>query len=402
MVKLAEAHECTGCMACLSSCKHGAISQSIDARGFCVPEVDDCVCVECGRCVECCPVISPVEFNDEPSRIYAAWSLDLAQRRNSTSGGIFGLIAQKVLADGGFVCGAVINNDNQVEHTISNDFEIVKKMTGSKYVQSDVSHVYSKMVSLAKEGHSILFSGTPCQVAALSKLIPASIRKRFLLIEVVCHGVPSPLIWREYLLWRETRTKSKIMKISFRYKEPSWSIFSMRLALENGSVITDDCYTDPYLNAFLQDYITRECCHSCSYCSSRRCSDITLADFWGYVSRSKMNRNTEDGISLVLINTVCGEDCFESIKTNLNVVEKSFKEAANGNQCLRKPYKANIKKEEFWLDYKTYDFEFVAMKYLGPRRPNKKHLFSMFVDNYTFLLPNAFRNLYEKIKNNLK
>lgn len=220
-------------------------------------------------------------------------------------------------------------------------------------------------------------------------------------LDLVCHSVPSPLIFREYLQKIQERYQQKITNLSFRYKKPSWTVFSMKIDFEDGSSVVEICQQNEYIRLFLDDYITREACHNCHYASTARISDFTIADFWGYQSDKYKYRNDEKGISMVMANTDEAEKLLAELE-GIRILEKSLEEAKKGNQCLRKPFPSNDKEEAFWEDYHKNGYDYVVENYVVPQSLSKKRKLSMLLSNHLYLFPAFIQKKFIHARDNIK
>lgn len=398
-IELAAPEQCMGCGACYASCGFGAIGMVSDAKGFYRPNVNAEMCRGCGACARACPVVGEATRRAEPLATLAAWDSNADDRAKATSGGAFMLIADAVLARGDWVCGAVIGQDMVVRHVVTRDREVVEGMRGSKYVQSDVSEAIAECLAHLRDGEEVLFTGVSCQVDAMRRVAGSRYAGSLLLVDVLCHGAPSPRFWRAYLDYREHEEGDEVVGACFRKKEPSWTVFSLELTFKTEHRLRAWCTVeDLYLRAFLGDYIAQEACHACPYVGTERVSDITLADFWGYVSETRRDRNTEEGISLILANTPKGKTIVESL-TSLYAIEKPLSEAVKGNGPLRTVIPANPKEKEFWAAFDAGGIE-AAKDYLAPVRFSRKHRLSLFFNDHAYLLPRGFRKKLVDIRAN--
>lgn len=402
-IELASWDECTGCAACCAACSFDALSMHADNEGFLRPEIDCDTCITCGACVRACPMLGAGYAKREPDKVLACWDRSSEQREFATSGGVFGLLASGVLAEGGYVCGAVLGEDMAVRHVVTRDGDLMKRMKGSKYVQSDTADALAACAHLLKEGCAVLFVGTPCQVAAMRAIAPKGSEKRLYLVDVLCHGAPSPLFWKAYLEYREAEVRDEVIDARFRKKSPSWTVFSLELTFKTEHRLYEWCTVeDLYLRAFLGDYISRPCCHFCRYAGTERTSDITLADFWGYVSDSFKTRNTEQGISLVLLNSEKANELFAKASPRLVIVDKTLDEASAGNAPLRGPIAENPRRREFWEAFSRQGIEGVASDFLQPVRPSFKYKMSLLFNKYAFLVPRPMRLRLIELRQKLK
>lgn len=389
--------KCTGCMACYNACPFNAIEIIQNKKGFYEPRIIEEKCKKCKICVMTCPQNHEIEKQKYKS-VYAAWTKDKTIRKNSTSGGIFTEIAKKVLEEKGVIIGVIFDQNFKVVHGVIEKEEDLVKTRGSKYVQSYVGNVFKLAKKYLEEGRLVLFSGVACQIAGLKKFLNKEY-SNLLTIDVLCHGVPSPKIFEEY---KEKQAKNEIKNISFRYKKPNWTVFSMKIDYKNKKSYVKNTYKDKYLRAFLEDYITNETCSDCKYTGEERVGDITLADFWGYISETFKMRNTEKGISLVLINTEKGKKYFENLKNDIICLDKTFEEAKKGNQCLRNPFKKNKLYNEFWNTYFEEGYEKAFNKYIKEKKMPIKRKISLLFNNKAYVIPKTIREKMISIRDNKK
>lgn len=360
---LCKTEKCTGCMACVNVCPVSAISVQTNDEGFEYPIIDQSKCLRCKKCEKVCPHFNEIIPSDYEKKVYAVWSNDDKTRKNSTSGGAFAVISKKILENGGYVVGCALDDSNVVRHIIVDNIENLYKLQGSKYVQSSISDVYKRIKDLLSNDKMVLFSGTPCQVAGLKNYIGSYKKGKLFTIDVVCHGVPSPMIFSDYMNYLESKYHSKVKTISFRSKRESWFSYGMEITFVNRKKYFKSTYKDPFIRGFLRQYFLRPSCHSCKYTNTRRVSDLTLADFWGYKSIDKNDRDDDKGISMVMINSSDGEDLFCSL-SGISMYERTVDEAVKGNRCLREPFPPSNQRENFWKDYKTMSFKKIVSKYL--------------------------------------
>lgn len=388
MIEICEKGKCTGCCSCLAVCPKNSISMQEDSRGFKYPIISD-NCIDCGLCKKICPQINE---NLEPfygiRKVWAAFSKDKDIRRQSSSGGIFTELAQLVLSEGGVVFASRLSDDQK--ELIFDRCEEKRKLDrfrGSKYVQSNPKCIFKTVKRELEINRKVMFVGTGCQIAGLRTFL----RKPYnnlLCVDIICHGVPSPKLWREYLSGIEKKHGSQATKVSFRYKKPSWTQFSMKVDFNNGNSYVRSKFNDPYLIAFLKEISLRESCYACPYTSTKRMGDITLADFWGYRSTSYKMRNNEKGISLVLINSEAGEEWFDKIIPYIEYVEKSLREAMGGNRSLKEPWKKNLVAESFWDMYENDQSPDRALQeFCKPYRFPMKMRIDWFIVNHLYLVP---------------
>ena len=368
---LCAAENCTGCMACISACPYHAIKETIDNEGFTRPEIIDSLCRKCQICSKVCPQLTTVKRKPEYQDVYACWSKDTNIRRNSSSGGFFSEISKAIINEKGIIFGAAIENTNVIHLSIEKENELYK-LQGSKYVQSKVTYIYNQVKEYLENGRKVLFSGTPCQIAGLYNFLSKEY-DNLTTIDMVCHGVPSPKVYNSYIKYLENKTKSKVKGILFRDKDKSWTYFNIKVLFENGNVYKGGYFSDPYIIGFLKDIFLRPSCHHCTYANTNRISDITIADFWGYIPRKKEEQNDDKGISLIIINTKRGKAYLDKCSTSLSLYKRSIDEAISGNKCLSQSYPKPDNRNQFWKDYNSMNFDQIVEKYFYY---DKKILFS--------------------------
>ena len=389
MNQVCSIEKCTGCAACVASCSQNAISLTENQMGFKYPTINTAKCVNCGLCLKVCPQNNEIKPGNTIKEIYGAFSKNTEIRKNSSSGGIFSELAKKVINGGGVVYASRMSSDcRTVYFDTCARVEDIEFFRGSKYLQSDPGLIYRKIKKqLADSNKQVLFVGTGCQVAGLR----AYLGKKYdnlMCVDIICHGVPSPKLWREHISVIESHMNDVAQKVNFRYKYPSWTEFSLHVQGENGKDYIKSKFDDEYLIGFLTELTLRPNCYSCPYASTNRTGDITLADFWGYKSTDFKMRNTEKGISLVLINTDKGHNAFDDIASEIRIVKKKLKEAMSGNRSLKEPWCKNPKADEFWNAYiKSNDLASVYNKYCIPYRFPLSLNINWFILNHLYLVP---------------
>lgn len=312
MINIISKELCVGCNACAQRCPQSCIVMEEDHEGFLYPKIDLAVCVDCGICEKVCPVIHQAESSKEEPATYACYNKDEEIRKQSSSGGIFTLLAETVLAKNGVVFGARFDENFDVIHDYTETVEGLKAFRGSKYVQSRVGETYMQTERFLKEGREVLFSGTPCQIAGLKRFL----RKEYsnlLSVDFICHGVPSPKVWRMYkesLLDKVEKnsvsatSKPEFTDIQFRDKTDGWKKFSfaatIRIADQNTVLLREPLNKNIFLRGFLKDLYLRPSCHCCPSKSFKSGSDITIADYWG-IYRNHKGIDDDRGMSLLLI-----------------------------------------------------------------------------------------------------
>lgn len=318
---------CCGCSACFSICPKHCITMQTDGEGFLYPSVSETVCVNCGLCEQVCHELHPYEER-KPLTVYAAINKDEDIRLKSSSGGIFYLLAEKTILEGGVVFGARFDDEWQIVIDCAETLEGVNPFMGSKYVQARIDTAFKDAEAFLKQGRKVLFSGTPCQITGFRHYL----RKEYdnlTTVDFVCHGVPSPKVWKRYLDEVVTSGKQAINDVKFRDKRAGWKKFNFALLFNQDEKVHSLCswhQKNHYMRAFLFDMILRPSCHDCRAKRGRSHSDITIADFWG-INMEMPEMDDDKGTDLVLVNTEKGRRALDWSKvtkkeSSLEVVSK--------------------------------------------------------------------------------
>lgn len=346
MLKIQDKQQCCGCGACMQKCPKQSISLHEDNEGFLYPQVDTETCIDCGLCEKVCHELHPYEQR-KPLNVYAAINKDEDIRLKSSSGGIFYLLAEKTISEGGVVFGARFDEDWQVVIDYAETMEGVKPFMGSKYVQARTATAFKDAEAFLKQGRKVLFSGSPCQIAGLHHYL----RKEYdnlTTVDFVCHGVPSPKVWQRYLDEVVTSGKRAINDVKFRNKSNGWKKFNFVLSYnqeEKTHSLSSWHQQNHYMRAFLSDMILRPSCHECRAKQGSSHSDITIADFWGiHIEMPEMD--DDKGTGLVLVNTEKGRQALDWSKVTNK--ESSVEVASKYNGGLSSITKPHPKRAEFF------------------------------------------------------
>ncbi len=350
---------CTGCAACANICPLNAIEMRLDGSGFRYPYVNSNVCVDCSRCKAICPQNNAIKYNETGS-FYAGVSFNDLVKEKSSSGGIFSLLAEKIIKMGGVVFGAAFDKNFQVKHIAVDDASDLCYLRGSKYVQSDIGTCFEQVKSFLCAGRTVLFSGTPCQIDGLYFYLSEEYENLYT-VDILCHGVPSPEVFNKYIKNESENKGREITAFDFRSKKVGWVNYSTNIIFGDEE---KNVYKSSYMQGFLKNYYLRESCYDCRYAIPNRVGDITLGDFWGYKEKSPEYLEDDNrGISLIIINNKKGEKLFRYIRKKAAIVKKSYDEAAKGNQILYKSSEKPLDYDEFQKDYNNLDWSSLSQKY---------------------------------------
>lgn len=346
MIQITDKHNCCGCEACVQICPKRCISFTSDNEGFSYPMADEAVCIDCGLCEKVCPVLQPYEERT-PLNTLAAINKNEEVRMASSSGGLFTLLAEQVIDEGGVVFGARFDDKWQVVFDSAETKEEIKAFRGSKYLQAKVGTSYARCKQYLEEGRKVLFSGTQCQIAGLIHFL----RKPYnnlLTVDFICHGVPSPLVWKRYLDDVLNVGNRTINDIQFRKKELGWKHFSFALEYNDNNkslLIFSPFSKDIFMRAFLSNLILRPSCYACPAKCGKSHSDITIADFWG-IDSVNPGMDDDKGTSLVLVNSEKGTEALPL--GMMKFTEEKLVDAITWNPSWQKAVKPHIRRAEFF------------------------------------------------------
>ena len=345
-IEITQNSYCCGCSACAEICPKKCIEMVTDNEGFWYPNIDENKCSDCHLCMKVCPVINVPKVEEKIPKAFAAYACDGKIRMESSSGGLFTVLAEEIIKSGGTVFGAVFDDDFKVCHIGSDKIEDLKKMRGSKYIQSRTFGTYNEVEKLLKENKLVLYSGTGCQIAGLVNFLRKEYDNLYT-IDVLCHGVPSLKVWEKYLSWQEKIASSKVMHVFFRNKISGWKVYSINLLFDNSTKYIKRFYDDPYMKLFLNDICLRPSCHNCGFKSLSRCSDITLGDFWG-IENIAPDMDDNKGTSIVLVHSKKGEKLLNKIKHLLKIKEVDANQALPDTMDSRKSVKAHYNRDKLF------------------------------------------------------
>jgi coenzyme F420-reducing hydrogenase beta subunit len=365
-IEIIKPEKCTGCFGCYNACPFNAIDMKIDKDGFFIPFINQ-RCTNCGNCQDFCPVISKNKNDTEKKfqepTFYAGWSNNDDIRLKSSSGGIFPELAKYMLKNENVVFGVGWDDNLSPCHMKITEEKDLPKLMGSKYLQSNVGDSFKEVLSELKRGKKVIFTGTPCQIAALTMFTD---HPNLLTIDLVCHGVPSKKVFEKYIVQMEKNRK--VVNMFFRDKKRGWSNYNIKLNFDDGSNYEKIHKLDPFFVGYLQNLYLQRSCYCCPFNRIPRVSDITLGDFWG----APLNMRDKRGVSIIILNTLKGKKYIDDlVRENKITVEKMDYETATRsnpriiNGVLTIPRHRNTLLE----DIDSHDFNYIRNIYIKMPHP---------------------------------
>ena len=372
-----EKKDCCACSACVHSCPVQAIRFEKDEEGFDYPNIDESKCIHCGLCEKVCPVSHPQYDNSIEPDVYAALLKNVEERKRSSSGGLFYAIASWVIAQGGVVFGACINEQNQVMHISADNEQDLQKLRGSKYVQSALNDIFKQVKENLQADRWCYFVGTGCQVAGLKSYLRKEYDK-LITSDLVCHGVPSQWLFDQHVAYLEKKYRGKVTNYKFRNNEIGGGCEIFNLTNHKGkvkTVINPSYNLSPYLYSFMYAMTYRYSCYDCKFATVPRQGDITLADYWGSKEFFPQMDNSK-GISLCLVNTEQGKRVWNAIKTKCEYEVSNVDDAAKYNGNLVKASIAHPCRPTIYNNIKNNGYEIVAKNEFRIKNYYKVRFFS--------------------------
>lgn len=345
-------YKCTGCRMCEQICPVKAIDMKENEEGFFEPIINKEKCIKCGLCFRRCPQLNNVEILEKMSepKAFAVKNKNIEEQKKSSSGGVFSVLANYILENNGAVYGASFNEKFKLEHIRIEKKEDLYKLRGSKYLQSNTKNTFELVKKDLKNNKKVLYVGTPCQIAGLRQYLERGY-ENLLLVDLLCHGVPSQKLFDKYLIWLKNKNGSPIKEYKFRSKEKSIWGSSMKIKFENGKKIYVSANLDPYYKSFQNGSTHRECCYRCKYAKTERVGDITIADYWG-IEEEHPDFYDTNGVSAIIISTSKGEEVFEKIKNKIECLDTEIEKIKHKNNNLHNP---TIRPSERSTVYKEID-----------------------------------------------
>lgn len=361
-----EKEKCYGCGACYNICPKAAIELVADEQGFLYPIIDNQKCVECCMCKKVCQIDRELVSQEKKGTICYGIKNSDQVRNASSSGGIYTAFSNEILKHKGLCAGAVFDPKMNVIHTLADNITKRNEFRGSKYIQSDMGFIYKSIERELKKGKEILFTGTPCQVSGLKTYLyskKVDIQNLYL-IDLVCHGVPSPGIWKAYIDFLEKKYNSKVIKYTFRDKDRGWHGYHIKVTFSNNKEIKEDKEVESFVTLFQRDIMLRPSCYRCPYASLQRTGDLTIGDFWG-LEKSDLEFSDDKGVSMLIVNTNKGKKLFEKICATNDLKIRQY----NITQLKQPNLYIHTEKGDFynnfWSNYIKFGYERVAQKYGG-------------------------------------
>lgn len=340
MITIIDKHNCCGCSACAQRCPKQCITMQEDEEGFLYPQVDTATCVDCGLCEKVCPIFATKQSH-EPLKVFAATNPDENVRKESSSGGIFSMLAEGIIRERGVVFGARWNKEWNVEHSYTEAIEGLKAFRSSKYVQSNINDSYQKAEEFLKEGRKVLFSGTPCQIAGLKSFL----RKEYynlLTVVCACHGIPSPKLWQKYL--SEVSKGKVIAAINHRDKRTGWRNYSVVIQFANGKKKAQTHDDNPWTRAFIKNLTLRPSCHTCKIKIPHTNADLMIADLWGDTLLHPETAMEDKGITSIVVLSEKGLDVIKDLDV---IKEFTFEQIRHYNSAMVEPAESSHLRNQF-------------------------------------------------------
>ena len=356
--------DCVGCGACANACPKSCLNMVADKCGFLHPEIQKDNCINCGACEKVCPVINKNSKGKEPIQAYAIYAKKDNVRISSSSGGLFYTMAKYIIDNGGIVYGAAFDENLYLSHRGVDSVENLYLLQGSKYVQSDTKLCFIEIKKHLATNKPVLFCGTPCQVEGLLCYLKKPYDNLFTL-DFICHGVPSPKAWQEYIKHQEKAFSSKVCSVSFRDKSNGWISFSSKLKFADKTEYLSVHHKDAYMKAFLQNISLRKSCYNCKFKSKNRNSDITMGDLWGI--KNILPHITDDkGVSVAFVQSEKGKYLLGQVKDYLWLQEIPSDLAIANNSAMVKSVCEHNFGDYFFRNLGKQDFERLVEDCLNP------------------------------------
>lgn len=367
MIEILEKDKCCGCQACVNVCPKGCITMKYDEEGYIYPVVDTEKCIGCNLCTKVCHLTNKDAVKKsfiEDRKFYAAYNKDSDTMKNSSSGGIFWLLAKKFIGENGVVYGVEQTSLYTVEHKRAETIDDCAPFRKSKYLQSDVNDSYKKVKEDLLNNRKVLFTGTPCQVAGLYSFLGKEYDNLYTL-DVVCHGVPSMKVFKKYIKELEEDKNKKATQIVWRDKSKGWGPNRVCVTFDDGDKLVQNSKENLFQFGFLKNVYLRPSCYKCKYAKLPRIADVSLADFWGYEGVLKEENNNR-GLSIVILCSKKGIEMFEAVSKDIKYHDVSEEYVKSKSRHAYLHPEENYDREYFFRDIDKYSFNKLAEKYIKP------------------------------------
>lgn len=378
-------YKCTGCRMCEQICPVNAIKMIENSEGFIEPVIDKNKCIKCSVCYKRCPQLNNIKIIDklDKPQTFAAKNKNKNEQKQSSSGGIFSVLARYILENKGVIYGASFDNNLKLNHIRIENLDELYKLRGSKYLQSNTQETFRVVKQDLNSNIKVLYVGTPCQIAGVRNYLGKNYNN-LLLIDLVCHGVPSQKMFNKYIEWLEKKNNSKVKNYTFRSKEKNGWGSNSKVEFESNKTKYIVANLDPYYKSFLDGTICRECCYSCKYANTNRVGDITIADYWG-IEKEHPNFYDVNGVSAVMINTKKGQEFFKEIKEEIIYINTDIEKIKHRNGNLIKPLERTEKRDKVYKNINNKEFYKQIRNELNFRKKLKdviKNLVPITLKNY--------------------
>lgn len=367
MIVINDKTMCCGCTACANVCPQNCISMDADFEGFLYPVVDETKCVSCKKCEQVCPVSKPGMGEEYGlTEAYCMRAQDRKIVENSTSGGFFSPLCEYVIKNQGIVIGAACSDSKQIEHIVvsSDNSEMISRLRGSKYVQSYLGNIFSKVRELLNSGKLVCFSGTPCQVEGLLSFLGKKYGN-LITVDMICHGVPSPKLWKKYVDYQEKKYHSAIKSISFRKKTYGYHSGTMELIFENGKKYRGSARIDYMLKSFFSEISSRPSCYKCNFKSENHKSDFTIFDCWSAAELVHGLKDDDKGYTNVFVNTKQGKVLLKKLKSEYKCYKIDLEEAVRlDGSMVRNSAVPHPRRREYYKDIENEELSVHIQKFI--------------------------------------
>lgn len=384
---------CTGCQACISICPKNCIDIVVNEEGFSFPEINISKCIQCNLCDRVCPIMNE-QIKSTHTQAYGIKNKNEKERQDSSSGGVFSLLAGQILDQGGIVFGAAYNDDFVVHHIAIKDKKDMFRLQSAKYAQSVIGNSFKETEAALKSGHKVLFSGTPCQCSGLKQFL----RKEYdnlLLVDLICHGVPSPKVWQKYIDYRSLKENKgkRPFRINMRSKISGWSRYGYSTEFDYGEGHITQIHNsqDLFMKAFGGNICLRKSCSDCVAKGVERCTDLTLGDYWG-VWNQYPKFDDDKGTSIVFVHSEKGEKILRQLDNKIDCIEVEIDEAYKENMSLINSSKVHEKREEFLERVNTSNFQELVLEYFPLKQIKKVGLFKEMIQKAKMMLMETKKN----------